>query len=613
MRIGIKILMSFLVIIISITVMGLTSVTSSQERIIDEIGGNYAEALHVTIVDIDDKFKDDVFGLLVSSNRSFVIDFLTSDNTSDSSIENNDLSLKLQETSNFLESKFGYPIYEGTSIANSAGVVIASTGTSDDSFENLSWWDTVIEDGVFVDEVVFDDNLQIFTRDAVIRIDDPEGNFLGVLKTKMNLQHILLSLNDLKQTKKFQNSEISLVSDTGKIIFSTTSSESGKFIPAVDGIAMLVDDTGYFIRTDILGTDSVLHAYSKSPLDDDFPNLNWTLVVKQDGSEILGPVIGLTNTILIISITTIISAIVVANYVRTSISQPLIKLKNASSQIAAGDFNVHLNIQTDDEVGELANKFELMRDNVHFTNENLRELIKMRTTDLKNAMDNLKNNELWTDELMEFVSKKFQVPIESIFENVKLIREEKISQQDALKLIEDTTSQLKMLSDDFIDLYNIEKNKTQYNMADVSINKIINEAIDFVKDKSTSDVKLESDLSNDVKIFADESRMKRVIINLLENSLKSTDKGFVKIETKLISDVKNLEIKISDTRGKIEGELYELFGPLKKQPKLSNDVENDFGLIVSKSIITEHAGDFEILKSDSGLIISIKLPIFEDN
>ena len=593
--------------------MGFTSVTSSQERIIDEIGGNYAEALHVTIVGIDDKFKDDVFKILSSPNRSVVTGFITSNNPSDSTVQNNDLSLKLQETSNLLESQFGYPLYENISVANSAGIVIASTVSSDGSFENMPWWDTVIEDGAFVDDVVFDDDLQIFTRDAMIRIDDNQGNFLGVLKTKMNLQHILLTLNDLKQTKKFQTSEISLVSDNGQIIFSTTPSESGTFIPAVDGIAMLVDGTGYFIRTGILGTDSVLHAYSKSGLDDEFPSLDWSLVVKQDGGEILGPVIGLTNTILIISMTTIISAIVVANYVRTSISKPLIKLKNASSQIAAGDFNVHLNIQTDDEVGELANKFELMRDNVHFTNENLRELIKMRTTDLKNAMDNLKNNELWTDELMDFVSKKFQVPIESIFENIKLIREEKISQQDALKFIEDTTSQLKMLSDDFIDLYNIEKNKTQYNMADVSINKIIDDAINFVKNNTASDVKLESSLSGDVKIFADESRMKRVIINLLENSLKSTDKGFVKIETKLVSDVKNLEIRISDTRGKIEGELYELFGHLKKQPKLSDDAENDFGLIVSKSIITEHAGDFEILKSDSGLIISIKLPIFEDN
>ena len=392
--------MSFLVIIISITVMGFTSVTSSQERIIDEIGGNYAEALHVTIVNIDDKFKDDVFGLLSSSDRSFVADFIINSNAqSDVSVETNELSLKLQETSNFLESKFGYPVYEDVSVADSAGTVIASTVSTDRSFGDMSWWDAVVEDGTFVGDVVFDDDLQIFTRDAVIRIDDNQGNFLGVLKTKMNLQHILLTLNDLKQTKKFQNSEISLVSDNGKIVFSTTPSESGMFIPAVDGIAMLVDDTGYFIRTGILGTDSVLHAYSKSAPDDDFPSLDWTLVVKQDGAAILGPVIGLTNTILIISITTIISAIVVANYVRTSISQPLIKLKNASSQIAAGDFNVQLNIQTDDEVGELANKFELMRDNVHFTNENLRELIKMRTTDLKSAMDNLKNNELWTDEL----------------------------------------------------------------------------------------------------------------------------------------------------------------------------------------------------------------------
>ncbi len=603
--------MSFLVIIISITVMGYTTVTSSQEKIIDEIGGNYAETLHVAIVGIDDSFKDKIIELISLSDRSFIVDFLNNiDGTSELSIGNNALSVKLRESTNFLESKFGYPIYKNVLIANSSRDVIAYTMTTGSSLDDVSWWAKVIVDGIFVGDVVFDDTLQISTRDVMIRIDDNQGDFLGILITKIDLQHILFDINNLKQTKKLINSEISLVTNTGKIIFSSARDKSGTFIPAVDGYAMLTDNTNYFIRTGFMGTDSVLHAYSKSSPSDGFPSLDWALIIKQDGNEILGPVIGLTNTILIISVTTIISAIVVANYVRTSISIPLIKLKNASSQIAAGDFNVKLDINTDDEVGELANKFELMRDNVHFTNENLRDLVKMRTTDLKNAIDNLKNNELWTDELMEFVSKKFQIPIQSIFKNIEQIREEKISQKDALQIIEDTTLQLKMLSDDFIDLYNIEKNKTEYNMADVSINKIINESIDFFKNNPSPNVTLESNLSDDVKIFADESRIKRVITNLLTNSLKSTKGGFVKIETKLTLDKKNLEIKISDSRGLIEGELYDLFGPLK-QPKLSENAENNFSLIMSKSIITEHAGDFEMMKSDFGLIISIKFPLFE--
>ena len=588
--------------------MGYTTVSSSQEKIIDEIGGNYAETLHVEIEKIDDEFQEKAFGLITSSNRLFMIEFLNDYSPStDSSIKNNALSVKLRETSNALDSKYGFPVFEDSLVANSSGEIVAYAINHDVPLGDMPWWDVVVENGAFIDDVVFDENSQISTRDVMIRIDDHDGNFIGVLKSKINLQPILLDINDLKQTKNFKNSEISLVTDTGYIVFSTNSDEIGSFIPAVDGIVMLSDTTNYFIRTGIMGTDSTLHAYSKSIPDDDFPGLNWTLVVKQDGGEILGPVIGLTNTILIISVTTILSAVVVANYVRTSISQPLIKLKNASSQIASGDFNVQLDIKTDDEVGELANKFELMRDNVHFTNENLRDLIKMRTTDLKTALDDLKNNELWTDELIAFVSKKFQSPIQSIFKNISLIRDEKISQNEALQLIEDTTSQLKTLYDDFMDLYNIEKNKTQYEMADVSINKIIKDAM-IRFEKRTSDVKLESKLSDDVKIFADASRMKRVLSSLIEDSLKSTKSGFVKIESGLTSDKKNLEIKISDSRGVIDGELYDLFGPLK-QP---NSTENDFSLILSKSIITEHAGDFEISKSDSGLIVSIKLPIFED-
>jgi len=117
--------MSFLVIIISISVMGYTTVTSSQEKIIDEIGGNYAETLHVAIEKIDDEFKDKAFGLIVS-NRSFIIEFLNNNSPSSaSSIKNNDLSVKLREASNNLESKYGYPIFEDSLIANSSGEIMA--------------------------------------------------------------------------------------------------------------------------------------------------------------------------------------------------------------------------------------------------------------------------------------------------------------------------------------------------------------------------------------------------------------------------------------------------------------------------------------------------------
>jgi hypothetical protein len=174
MRIGIKILMSFLVIIISITVMGFTSVTSSQERIIDEIGGNYAEALHVTIVNIDDKFKNDVFGLLSSSDRSFVTDFIISLNAqSDVSVETNELSIKLQETSNFLESKFGYPIYEDVSVADSTGnhlLTFGSKGSGDGQFKSDGPY------GIAVDSA---GNIWVAdTKNHRIQKFDSSGNFL---------------------------------------------------------------------------------------------------------------------------------------------------------------------------------------------------------------------------------------------------------------------------------------------------------------------------------------------------------------------------------------------------------------------------------------------------
>ena len=225
MRIGIKILMSFLVIIISITVMGFTSITSSQERIIDEIGGNYAESLRVAIIGIDDSFKDKVIGLITSSDHSFIVDFLiTFDPTSDLSIGNNLLSIKLRESSNFLESKFGYPIYENILIANSSREIIAYTITTGSTLSDASWWSVVVEDGIFVGDVVFNDALQISTRDIMMRIDDNQGHFLGRGKTTIIFPVLVRDEEPHKTTQESMFSFVRL-SDGGKPRYSGPRSE----------------------------------------------------------------------------------------------------------------------------------------------------------------------------------------------------------------------------------------------------------------------------------------------------------------------------------------------------------------------------------------------------
>lgn len=353
MKIGIKILLSFIVIIVSIGVMGYLTITTSQEKIISEIGNDHSDTLSQTMRSIDNGIREKVLGLVTLSDKVFVEDFLANYPLDDASqltefssdeILRNDLSLKLQESVQFIENKYGYELYNDVFIINSHGFIVASDNPIDTiPVERGDWWDTVLDEGIFISDVQFDDDTKIYTQEFAYKIQSFDGTFLGVLKTDIKLQDIIVSIYDIRSQNKFLDSNLFLVDSTGRILYDSSTPEFGNHIPLTEYV-MMSEPSDYFLHTDDQGT-GFINVYSKSQPQADFPNLGWTLVVKQSTDKILKPVVALTNIILIVSMTTITSAAVIAIYVRSSISQPLMKLRDASVKIAEGDYDVKIDGQ----------------------------------------------------------------------------------------------------------------------------------------------------------------------------------------------------------------------------------------------------------------------------
>ncbi|WP_179370901.1 ATP-binding protein [Nitrosopumilus ureiphilus] len=628
MKIGIKILLSFFVIIVSIGVMGFLTITTSQEKIIHEIGTDHSETLSQTMYFIDDGMREKILGLVMLSDEIFVEKFLVdsnsnydvpiemfTNNTADvgpvsfsvNEILNNDLSIKLQNSARYIENKYRYELYNEIVVVNPHGFIVASVKPLDDvSVDKSDWWDAVVTTGYFIGDVQFDEDSKIYTQDLAYKISDSDGNFIGVLKTNVKLQDIIIMIYDLRSKNKFLDSDISLIDSSGKILYDSADPEFGNYVPLPEYV-MMSETSDYLLSTDQLGIDTI-HVYAKSQPQRDFPSLGWTLVLKQNTDDLLKPVVGLTNTILIISITTITSAVMVAIYVRSSISKPLVKLKDASVKIAEGDYDVDIDVKTDDEIGDLANKFDYMKESIKFTNENLRELIKLRTDELQNALEEIKNNQSFRDEMTESFTKKILAPISSLVKNIELFKNEQ--NPETLLFVENDLMQLKTTTDDFIDYYMTRTNTTQYDMTDTSINQLMSESVAlFDKHPKSSNISLHID-DDDVKVFVDKKMFKRAIFNILDNSLKHSTSGKIDIKTRKIGE-KQVEIMISDAREISPDQSLDNLFELKSPDAQTGD--DPIGLYVAKSIIIEHAGTIHAQSNDfGGVTFFITLPIFEN-
>ncbi len=119
-------------------------------------------------------------------------------------------------------------------------------------------------------------------------------------------------------------------------------------------------------------------------------DIGLVLLAEIDEAEIFHPITQLRDAILAAAFVITGVVVVIAVYVSRTISRPITQLKDAADRITKGDYSYNVQVESGDEVGQLAGQFNMMRKSVLETNMNLNRLVRERTkelTDMTNALD----------------------------------------------------------------------------------------------------------------------------------------------------------------------------------------------------------------------------------
>jgi signal transduction histidine kinase len=204
-------------------------------------------------------------------------------------------------------------------------------------------------------------------------------------------------------------------------------------------------------------------------------------------------------------------------------------------------------------------------------------------------------------------------PVASSLELLKL-RNQDSEVSEVIDEAVEHTRMMRRLLDDLLDIARLGQSKIQLHKEATSIKQIIEQSLSSVKEKAQS---LHHSITLvvpevDFMLFADPVRIKQMIINLLNNSLKYTKEGG-KIELQCMRENDSLVIKVVDTGIGIEqSKIEHVFEPFKQLGTASRYSSGlGIGLFLTKQLVELHGGTITAQSDGTGKgsTFTIRLPL----
>ncbi|MGA2070396.1 MAG: ATP-binding protein [Sedimentisphaerales bacterium] len=299
-----------------------------------------------------------------------------------SELSHNELARELQSRQKFYQNKYGYPLVGEIFVTNRYGVNAAQTGRTTDYYQaDEEWWQIAKRDGLFVSNVTYDESSRIFSTEIAVRIDDSNGNFIGVIKAIPNIKETINIINEAKLADEYKTTQLHLINRNGKIIYSTKGygflgDVNNQIIPRCVGPDR-PEHKSYLIG-EKAGEKGMLFAHAHSHGYKDFKGLGWTLVTETDTAEIFAPIVSLRYTMLLAGLAVMGIALLTSSIIYRSIVVPIAELQKATVQIASGNLNTNLTKPGFSEIGQLANSFQRMAQRLKKTIEDLNDEVNGR-------------------------------------------------------------------------------------------------------------------------------------------------------------------------------------------------------------------------------------------
>ncbi len=285
----------------------------------------------------------------------------------------------------------------------------------------------------------------------------------------------------------------------------------------------------------------------------------------------------------IIVIVLVFTSVALTRWINKGVFYPIRQLNHAMSCIAKGNFDYALHIKENNgEIEQLYKSYEDMR------------------LKLKESGEEQVQNEKQNRELISNITHDLKTPITSIKGYVEGIIDgvadtpEKMNRY--IKTIYTKANEMDRLINELTYYSGIDSNKIPYHFHRINVSEYFNDCVEDVGlDLESKNITLNYSnlLSPETKIIADPEQLKKVINNIVGNSIKYIDKDKGEIDIRLLDEVDSIRVEIEDNgKGIAAKDLPNIFERFYRTDASRNSSQggSGIGLSIVKKIIEDHGG-----------------------
>ncbi|NQX66556.1 HAMP domain-containing histidine kinase [Paenibacillus alba] len=273
---------------------------------------------------------------------------------------------------------------------------------------------------------------------------------------------------------------------------------------------------------------------------------------------------------------------VLTYFVSRSIIRPLKSLKRAAEEIKEGNLDFEVIRHSDDEIGELSTAFEEMR-------RKLKKSVELQLQYEENRK-----------ELISNISHDLKTPVTAIKGYVEGIMDGVTNSPDKLdryiRTIYNKAADMDRLIDELFLFSKLDLGKVPFQFENVDLGQYVQDCaqeLQFDMEKKGVQFALTELPKSPLFVTADRDKLRRVLLNIIENAIKYSEEGNCRITLTLREIDGNAVIQIIDSgQGISEEALPHIFDRFYRADPSRNTATggSGLGLAIAKQIMEEHGG-----------------------
>ena len=290
----------------------------------------------------------------------------------------------------------------------------------------------------------------------------------------------------------------------------------------------------------------------------------------------------LIDMVIAIIVILVFTSLMLTQWIQRGVFLPVNELNTAMKNIADGNLEYMLNTDSKEEIGELYKNYEDMR---------LR---------LKESTDEKFEHEKQNRELISNISHDLKTPITAIKGYVEGIMDgvadtpEKMDKY--IKTIYNKANDMDRLINELTIYSGIDSNRIPYHFHRLNVADYFGDCVEEVGlDLESKNIELNYSnlVSPDAMIIADPEQLKRVINNIIGNSVKYLEREKGVIDIRILDEVDSIRVEIEDNgKGIAARDLPNIFERFYRTDASRNSSKggSGIGLSIVKKIVEDHGG-----------------------